>query len=382
MELKSKKHFFNLTENVTYLNGSYMSPLLKSVEQIGRDSIAIKLNPHNLTASDFFTGQVDLKKRFAQLIEANDYQNIAIIPSVSYGISTVANNIPLKKGDEILVLDEQFPSNIYAWKRLEKEKECIVKTIKAPSISKDRAKKWNELMINAINSNTKVVAIPQLHWADGSYFDLKAIREKTNSVNAYLIIDGTQSVGAYPFSVREIQPDALICAGYKWLMGPYSSGVAYYSDRFNDGKPIEESWMTHEGREDFSQLVNYNYAYTSKAGRYDVGQSSNFILNPMLSEGIKTLIEWTPQYIQSYCKAITEEAINELRSLGCFIEDESYRGHHLFGVYLPEHLDLTELKNKFSENNVIVSFRGNSIRVSPNVYNTKEDLMKLVACFK
>lgn len=382
MELKSKKHFFNLAENVTYLNGSYMSPLLKSVEQIGRDSIAVKSNPQHLTESDFFTGQIILKKRFSQLIEADDYQNIAIIPSVSYGISTAANNIPLQKGDEILVLDEQFPSNIYAWKRLEKEKECIVKTIKAPSISKGRANKWNELIINAINSHTKVVAIPQLHWADGSYFDLKTIREKANSVNAYLIIDGTQSVGAFPFSVKEIQPDALICAGYKWLMGPYSSGVAYFSDRFNNGNPIEESWMNHEDRENFSQLVNYNYNYTPKAGRYDVGQSSNFILTPMLAEGIKQLLEWTPQHIQSYCKSISEDAINELHSLGCFIEEESYRGHHLFGVYLPKHKELSVIKRKLSEQNIFVSYRGNSIRISPNVYNTKEDLMRLVACFK
>ena len=270
MELKSKKQLFSLSENVIYLNGAYMSPLLKSVEQIGIEAISIKGNPQMLTESDFFSGQVVLKKRFSQLIEAESDQNIAIIPSVSYGISTVANNISLKKGDEILVLKEQFPSNIYAWKRRENETGCLVKTIEAPKIGLNRAKKWNELILNTINSKTKVVAIPQLHWADGTYFDLKAIREKTNSVNAYLIIDGTQSVGAFPFSVKEIQPDALICAGYKWLMGPYSSGVAYYSDRFNDGAPIEESWMNHEGRENFSQLVNYNYNYTPKAGRYDV----------------------------------------------------------------------------------------------------------------
>ena len=165
-------------------------------------------------------------------------------------------------------------------------------------------------------------------------------------------------------------------------MGPYSSGVAYYSDRFNDGLPIEESWMNHEGSEDFSQLVNYNYNYTPKAGRYVVGQSSNFILTPMLSEGIKQLLEWTPEYIQSYCQSISEDAIKELRDLGCFIEDESFRGYHLFGVYLPEHLALSELKNRVIKNNIFVSYRGNAVRVSPNVYNTKEDLMKLVACFR
>jgi len=186
---------------------------------------------------------------------------------------------------------------MYAWKRKENETGCVVKTIEAPEVGPNRAKQWNNLILNAINPKTKVVAIPQLHWADGSFFDLKAIREKLNLVNAYLIIDGTQSVGAFPFSVKDIQPDALICAGYKWLMWPYSSGVAYYSDQFNEGKPIEESWMNHEGRENFSELVNYNYNYTEKAGRYDVGQSSNFILTPMLSEGIKQVLELTPNLL-------------------------------------------------------------------------------------
>lgn len=76
------------------------------MEQIGKESIAIKTNPHALTESDYFSGQIILKKRLAQLIEANDHQNISIIPSASYGISTVAKNISFQKGTEILILNE------------------------------------------------------------------------------------------------------------------------------------------------------------------------------------------------------------------------------------------------------------------------------------
>ena len=80
-----------------------------------------------------------------------------------------------------------------------------------------------------------------IHWADGTLFDLIAIRKKADKVGAKLIIDGTQSVGALPFSVKEIQPDALIVGGYKWLLGPYSIGMAYYADTFNNGEPLELS---------------------------------------------------------------------------------------------------------------------------------------------
>jgi len=72
-----------------------------------------------------------------------------------------------------------------------------------------------------------------------------------------LIIDGIQSIGTLPFSVKEIQPDALICAGYKWLLGPYSIGLAYYSDTFANGFPIEENWINRKNSEDFGGLVNY-----------------------------------------------------------------------------------------------------------------------------
>lgn len=381
MILNTQKHLFSLSEKSIYLNGSYMSPLLKTVEEIGIKAIINRGNPYSITEQDFFTDQIILKKRFARLVEVPDYQNIAIIPSVSYGISTVIKNISLKKEDEVVLLKEQFPSNVYTWKRIEEETGCIIKTISSPEIAKNRGKKWNEIILNSITSKTRVVSIPQHHWTDGTYFNLKAIRDKTNRVNAFLIIDGTQSVGAYPFSIQEIQPDALICAGYKWLMGPYSIGVAYYSDRFCDGIPIEENWINRENSENFSQLVKYNYNYSPKASRFNMGEASNFILTPMLSEAINQIIKWSPKNIQTYCKFITEESINELKDLGCFIEDEAYRGHHLFGIYLPKSKKISTIKKQLAKQQIYVSYRGNSIRVSPNVYNTKEDLKKLVACF-
>lgn len=363
-----------------------MSPLLKSVEKIGIESISKKTNPFSISGNDFFEEKTLLKKRFAQLIDAPDYKNIAIIASASYGIATVVNNIVLQKGEEIILLDEQFPSNVYSWKRLADAHQGILTTIKAPPIQESRnfgrGLHWNQKIINAISTKTKVVTIPQHHWADGTFFNLKAIREKTKKVGALLIVDGTQSVGAYPFSVKEIQADALICAGYKWLMGPYSIGLAYYSDAFCEGIPIEENWINHKNSEDFTQLVNYNYEYQAKAGRFNVGESSNFILTPMLSQGIQQLLDWKPSEIQNYCKSITSEAIQELQKIGCFVEEEGFRGSHLFGVYLPENIDLTKLKQKLTANNISVSYRGKAIRVSPNVYNTKEDLKKLVSCFK
>lgn len=379
--LQNQKHLFNLSDEVTYLNGAYMAPQLRSVEKIGMEAMQRKSKPYLISENDFFSEKIILKKRFALLIEENDPQCIAIIPSVSYGIAIAVNNISFEKGDEIIVLEEQFPSNYYSWKALEKEKGVVVKTIETPEILIDRGKQWNEKILEAISPKTKCVALPNIHWADGTLFNLVKVRERCDEVDAYLIIDGTQSVGALHFSIKEVRPDALICGGYKWLMGPYGMGVAYFGEKFHKGKPIENNWMNHEGSENFSNLVNYNENFKPKSTRYDVGESSNFILTPMLSEAIRQLLEWTPRAIQEYCKSITKNAVKILQNQGCFVEDHQYRAHHLFGIYLPKGQDIQQLKKVISKKNIFVSYRGKAIRVSPNVYNTKEQMEALVSCF-
>lgn len=378
--MQNQKHLFNLDKHSTYLNGAYMSPQLRSVEAIGLECLQKKSKPYLISENDFFAEKITLKKRFAHLIEAPDYETIAIIPSVSYGIAVAVNNIPFEKGDEIIVLEEQFPSNYYAWKALEAEKGVVIRTISAPEIKQSRGAAWNQKILEAINTKTKCVAISHCHWADGTLFNLKAVRECSTDVGSYLVVDGTQSVGALPFSVNEIQPDALICGGYKWLMGPYGLGVAYYGERFHHGKPLENNWMNHIGSENFSNLVNYNHALKPKATRYDVGESSNFILTPMLSEAIRQLNEWKPEHIQQFCKSSTETAVSKLREAGYFIEEDNFRSHHLFGIYPKNPSEIEMIKEALLKENIYVSYRGKSIRISPNVYNTERDLQRLVDC--
>ncbi|MGB5818491.1 MAG: aminotransferase class V-fold PLP-dependent enzyme [Saonia sp.] len=379
--LANQKHLFSLSDSATYLNGAYMAPQLKTVAAIGIENLKRKNRPYTIRSEDFFTEQMLLKKRFAELAEIPDYQNVAIIPSVSYGIANAANNVKLNKGDEIVLVDEQFPSNVYTWKRLAKKYDASIKIVAPPKKFEARGEKWNTAILDAINPRTAVVAMPHVHWADGTLFDLKNIRQKTHKVKSLLIIDGTQSVGALPFSVKSIQPDALICGGYKWLMGPYSLGVAYYSDTFTNGNPIEDSWMNRLHSENFSALTTYQDEFQPKAGRYSVGESSNFILVPMLVRAIEQLLEWKPENIQTYCSAISKATIEALRAKGCFIENEAYRANHLFGVYLPKAMDLEAVKQRLVAKDIFVSYRGQAIRISCSVYNSEAHFNKLLSCF-
>jgi len=101
--LANQKDKFRIPNNITYLNGAYMSPSLKSVEKVGHEAITQKCFPYEITAKDFFIHSENLRKQFAGFIDVHDFQNIAIIPSVSYGMANIANNTKLKTGDEIII---------------------------------------------------------------------------------------------------------------------------------------------------------------------------------------------------------------------------------------------------------------------------------------
>ena len=376
--MRCQKTKFILSKKVTYLNCAYMSPMLKKVEKAGVKGIKQKRKPYHITPIDFFKTSDLVKKRFSSIIDCKNHNRIAIIPSASYGLANVVNNISIKEKDEIILLDEQFPSNVYPWLNLKERSKAKLVFIKRPDTLIDSGKKWNEEILAAITNKTKVVAIGNIHWACGTLFDLIAIRKKTAEVGALLIIDGTQSVGALPLSIEKIQPDALICAGYKWLMGPYSIGVAYYGNYFDKGIPIEDNWINRRGSENFSGLINYSDKYGELASRYNVGEQSNFILLPMLLAGLNQIESWGVKNIQDYCKNLISEEIKKVNQKKYWIEKENYRANHLFGIkQLDNKVNLIE---KLKSKKISVSIRGDKIRVSPHVYNDKREIKKLFEC--
>jgi selenocysteine lyase/cysteine desulfurase len=371
--LRCQKDLFELQAGIHYLNGAYMSPNLKAVEEAGFAGIKRKRRPTEVIPDQFFTESQELRSLFAELVNAPAPNDIAIIPAVSYGLATATCCIPVEAGDEIIVAGEQFPSNVYTWRRVAQENGAVVRTIVRPKEVEEVGKVWNERILEAITPETKVVALSHVHWTDGTRFDLEKISQRIHEVDGYLVVDGTQSVGALPFDVQRIQPDALVCAGYKWLMGPYGLGVAYFSPRLQEGRPLEENWILRKNSEDFTQLIDYQDAYQPGAIRFDMGERSNFILVPMLKAALNQLLDWSPAAIQDYTQELMAPYLQRLLDAGCQVEDPQFRAQHLFGIYLPERLDPKALNEALKENDVYVSVRGQSVRVSPNVYNESAD---------
>ena len=374
---QSLKSEFLIPDDISYLNCAYMSPLSKATVEAGKKAVELKAHPYKIKPDDFFETVELIRTEFAKLIHGSA-EDVAVIPSVSYGIAMLAKNIELSPGDEIIVIEEQFPSNIYSWIRLAKNNGAELTVIKSPETNEKRGMAWNEKILSAISPKTKVVTMGIVHWSDGTLFNLSAIRKKTAKCGSLLLLDGTQAIGALPFNVNEIKPDALIVAGYKWLMCPYATGFAWLGEYFKDGIPLEESWINRKGSSNFAGLVKYQDEFASGARRFDMGEKSNFALNPMVLTALRQVNEWGPENIQNYVSSISEQPVRELISRGFWVEDKEFRGSHLFGVRVPPGTDLELIRQKCETQNVFVSIRGSAIRVAPHIYNDAHDFEKLI----
>lgn len=379
--MKCQKHLFNLKENIHYLNCAYKAPLLISCEEACIKALIKDRNPSDIIADDFFNVTKEVRSCFAEIINSSS-RNIAIIPSTSYGFSSVLNNIEGKKNGNAITIQDEFPSGYFSIKRWCNENSNELLIINPDEDQKLIGENWNDNLINQITEQTSIVLISSVHWMNGIRFDLEKIGQKCKEVNAKFIVDGTQSVGAIKMDVNKYNISALICASYKWLFGPYSVALAFISDDFNQGKPLEESWMNKVNSKNFSALTNYEDSYKSNAGKYNVGESSNFILMPMLRESLKQIINWNPNEIEAYCKSLIQPLIIYLESLGVAFEKEKYFSNHLFALQLPVHIDMELLKNNLIKNNIYTSIRGNYLRVSVNVFNNEKDIMKLIKVIK
>ncbi|HET8859941.1 aminotransferase class V-fold PLP-dependent enzyme [Marivirga sp.] len=375
--MENQKHFFNLPENIHYLNGAYMSPNLLTVEQAGIQGVKRKTNPTSIKEQDFFQPAEEVKSLFGKLINASSKQ-IALIPSASYGLMNAIRNVPVNKGQHAITVNEEFPSDHLTLRKFCEEHEAELRVIKPPRLILGRTQAWSEKIIESINADTAVVVMSSIHWMEGLKFDLKAIGEKCRATNTYFIVDGTQSVGALPMDVEAFKIDALICASYKWLLGPYSSGLAYYSEKFNNGEPIEFSWMTRKDSHDFSKLTTYPEKFASDEMRFNVGEFSNFIALPMLKAALEQIISWKPENIQTYCFELLKPLRDFLQEKEIEKDDDKLVSAHLYGLFVPASVDLNKLKEDFHAQNIHLSIRKNSLRISPHVYNDTKDVAALI----
>ena len=153
MNCQRKK--FNLSKKFAYLNCAYMSPLLKKVEQAGIKGLKQKRQPYKVIGEDFFHDAETIRILFSDLVNNPKPNRIVLVPSASYGLATVVNNTPLSKGENIIVAEGQFPSNVYPWQSHCDQNEAELKIISAPDTEDKRGQKWNADILAAIDEKTQ-----------------------------------------------------------------------------------------------------------------------------------------------------------------------------------------------------------------------------------
>ena len=367
MDLGSQRNLFEIPEEIVYLNCAYMSPQLRQAREIGERAVSRKSRPWEITPDDFFEEVEEIRTLFARLV-GGDAEGVAVIPSVSYGISVAAANVPVREGEKIVILEDQFPSNVYPWRELASRSGAKLVTVPRPEDFD-----WTRALVEEIDADTAVVAAPNCHWTDGSFLDLVRVGESVREAGAALVVDAIQSLGAFPFDVSEGRPDFLVAASYTWLLGPYGVGFIYVAEKHREGDPIEHNWINRRGSEYFAQLVDYQDAFQPGARRYDVGERSNFVLLPMASEALRQLLDWGVENVSETIGAVTDLVERRAGERGIVAIPKQRRARHMIGLMLGPDAP-ADLATRLTHHEVFVSVRGASVRVSPHLYNTEEDV--------
>ena len=232
---------------------------------------------------------------------------------------------------------------------------------------------WTEAILARIEKGVKVVAASTCHWTNGAAVDLVAVGKACRAVGSALVVDATQSLGAMPLSLAEVQPDFLAASGYKWLLCPYGFGLLYVAEQWRNARPLEESWLTRDNARDFAGLANYSVNYLPGARRFDVGETCAPTILPGAIAALEQIEEWGVVNIAESLQAINKKVAVLLESYGFTLPEPSSRSPHLFGARMPVNFAgnlLAELKAR----NIFVSQRSNSIRIAPHLHCSAHDV--------
>ena len=372
--IPSQRHLFDLPEDVAYLNCAYMAPLMHSVVEAGEGGVRRKARPWKIAAPDFFSEIDHARGLFARIVNARA-QDIAIVPAASYGMSVAARNLALGAGRTIVLLGEQFPSNVYPWRAAAARAGAEVLTVDAPDGDLTAA------VLAAIDDRTAIAALPHCRWTDGALLDLELIGERVREAGGALALDLTQSAGALPIDFQRVQPAYAAAACYKWLMGPYTFGFLYVHPDHQESEPLEHGWATRASSEDFARLVEYRDEFAPGARRFDMGEPANFHVAPMAIAALEQVLAWGVGNIAETLRGRTAVIAERARDMGLRSQPEELRAGHYLGLRFAGGVP-PGLLDALVRENVHVSVRGSSMRVTPHLYNTDADVDRLFAALE
>lgn len=371
--IPSQRHLFDIPREIAYFNCAYYSPQLNE----SRDRLIAGVRAKSLAWTrvppGFFDDAEAIRAQAARLFggEADGY---AIIPAASYGLSTAARVVEpqIESGHHILVIEEEFPSNVLPWRRVAAERGASMRTVPRPEDGD-----WAKAILSRIEASVKVVAVSTCHWTNGARIDLIPIGEACCQNGSLLVVDATQSLGAMPFDLPGVRPDFLVAATYKWLLGPYGSALMYVSEAWRGARPLEESWLARDNATDFTSLARYSDTYRAGARRFDVGESGVLTLLPGLAAALEQIEGWGITNIASTLAATNQRIAAHLEKLGFILPPETERCPHMFGARLPASFR-GNLVAELRKQDIYISQRESSLRFAPHLWVDDHDVTRLL----
>ncbi|MEX2701453.1 MAG: aminotransferase class V-fold PLP-dependent enzyme [Candidatus Baldrarchaeota archaeon] len=365
---------FPAIENYNYLNTASVGLLPKQTISAIKRYLDEERLYGNIYWKEWENKLEQTRSLIAKLIGATE-EEIAVVPNTSEGLNIVANGIKWKNKENIVLNDLEFPSNIFPWQNQAKKHNLEIRIAKNV-----RGKIPLEEYEKHIDDSTRVVAVSWVEFQNGFKHDLKALAELAHAHGAYLVVDGTQSVGMLDIDVKKMNVDFLACACAKWLISPIGTGFLYIRRDL-----VDEIDATYVGWRSVKDPENFSYRWfelDETARRFEAG-SPSFLGIQGLMESLKYIRRIGPRSIERRDLELAEYLveqfleIKQLKIVTPLNEDKPQSAIVSFTCR-----NVEEVYNKLLENRFIVSLRLNAIRVSPHFYNVEQEIENLVNLVK
>jgi selenocysteine lyase/cysteine desulfurase len=374
--LPSQRELFEIPRHVCYLNSASYSPLPLKTLEAGRAAVGRKGTPWTLDAG--FANQQHERARAAaaRLINA-DPADIALIPSISYGVATAAKLLTIARGARVIVLENDHSSPVLEWQTRAEAQGFAVETVRQPDDGD-----WTSAVLAAIERSgappVGLASISSVHWSDGGLVDLDKVAAALRRQGALFLIDATQSAGVLAMDVGHLDPDFVIFPTYKWLLGPYGRAFLYIAKRHQNGIPLEQ---TSAGRRDVRAENNVYFSdtrYVGDARRFDMGERDHFISMEMASIGTEIMAEWGAAAVAQRLATLTDRIADGVHDIGISMPVRQVRAPHILSLGFKDGMP-PGLVGELAAEGIYVAARLGRMRISPHVFNDEADADRFVA---
>jgi len=370
-------HDFGPFDGHTWLNCAHQGPLPRVAAEEAREAISWKVAPYKLTTERFNSVPARLKNALARLIGAS-VDEIILGNSASYGLHLLANGIPWRQGDEILLVAGDFPSNILPWLQLEKLGVRI--RLLHPRNSLPNPDELGE----AISLQTRLFCTSWVHSFSGFAGDLQELGSVCRQHGVTFVVNASQALGARPLNVRAVPVDAVISVGFKWLCGPYGTGFCWLRPSLLASLEYNQAyWLAGMSADDLGQEGGeLSLPEGSPSARtYDVFGTANFFNFKAWAASLEYLLEQGLERIAAHDQELVEHFISNLDSAKYILASPA-AGEARSTLVSISHRDTVRnsvLQAKLRVARIEAAYRKRRLRFSPHLYNTKADITKAVA---